>query len=193
MISNLGNKKLFFIKNNNDKKSSTIITEDIRAIKDKLAAGMKVDDLSDEEYGKLNMFEKAENAAFWQEITEEMSKAERIAVKVAKGEKLSEEEERFINEKYPDMKREAEQAKKEGEDLKERLKGAKSTKERQQIIAMAMSSVSEMALKGGISDIQLRIKIAAIEKAKEDSEKGDGEISIKNVNLQEGTFLNKLV
>lgn len=193
MISNLGNKNLFFIKNNNDKKSSTIITEDIRAIKDKLAAGMKVDDLSDEEYGKLNMFEKAENAAFWQEITEEMSKAERIAVKVAKGEKLSEEEERFINEKYPDMKREAEQAKKEGEDLKERLKGAKSTKERQQIIAMAMSSVSDMALKGGISDIQLRIKIAAIEKAKEDSEKGDGEISIKNVNLQEGTFLNKLV
>ncbi|MGG7163577.1 alpha-NAC protein [Clostridium ihumii] len=193
MISNLGNKNLFFIKNNNDKKSSTIITEDIRAIKDKLAAGMKVDDLSDEEYGKLNMFEKAENAAFWQEITEEMSKAERIAVKVAKGEKLSEEEERFINEKYPDMKREAEQAKKEGEDLKERLKGAKSTKERQQIIAMAMSSVSEMALKGGISDIQLRIKIAAIEKAKEDSEKGDGEISIKNVNLKEGTLLNKLV
>lgn len=193
MISNLGNKNLFFIKNNNDKKSSTIITEDIRAIKDKLAAGMKVDDLSDEEYGKLNMFEKAENAAFWQEVTEEMSKAERIAVKIAKGEKLSEEEERFINEKYPDMKREAEQAKKEGEDLKERLKGAKSTKERQQIIAMAMSSVSEMALKGGISDIQLRIKIAAIEKAKEDSEKGDGEISIKNVNLQEGTFLNKLV
>ena len=193
MISNLGNKNLFFIKNNNDKKSSTIITEDIRAIKDKLAAGMKVDDLSDEEYGKLNMFEKAENAAFWQEITEEMSKAERIAVKVAKGEKLSEEEERFINEKYPDMKREAEQAKKEGEDLKERLKGAKSTKERQQIIAMAMSSVSDMALKGGISDIQLRIKIAAIEKAKEDSEKGDGEISIKNVNLKEGTFLNKLV
>ncbi|WP_034439061.1 hypothetical protein [Clostridium ihumii] len=193
MISNLGNKNLFFIKNNNDKKSSTIITEDIRAIKDKLAAGMKVDDLSDEEYGKLNMFEKAENAAFWQEITEEMSKAERIAVKIAKGEKLSEEEERFINEKYPDMKREAEQAKKEGEDLKERLKGAKSTKERQQIIAMAMSNISEMALKGGISDIQLRIKIAAIEKAKEDSEKGDGEISIKNVNLKEGTFLNKLV
>lgn len=163
-------------------------TEDIKEIENKLALGLSVDDLSEEEYKKLNAFEKAETAAFHAEVSYEISQAERIAMKIAKGEKLTAEEEKLISEKYPDLKREAEDAKRQGEELKERIKRAKSPEEKQQIASGALIGVGAMANRGALSPIQAQIKIAAIEEAIKDTKE-----DIKIQGIKSGTFLDKEV
>lgn len=169
-------------------------TKEILEIKKKLAQGVSVDDLSKEEYTQLSVFEKAESAAFYQEIFQELGKAEKIARKIAKGEGLTPEEERFMNESYPDMKREAQQAKSEAEQLKERLKGCKSKAQKQQIIGTAMGSVAAMASKGALSQIQVAVKMEALQKVKEEAESEGAEpleVKIDNYKGERGIFINK--
>lgn len=165
-------------------------TENIKEIEKKLAMGMSTDDLSEEEYNTLAAFEKAESAAFHAEVNKEMSEAERIAIKLAKGEKLSAEEERFISEKYPDLKREAEEAKKQGDDLRKRIDQAKTKEEKQQIASTALNNVGTMLSKGTIAPIQANIKLAAIEKAIEDSKESDTDMTkpMDHKKIKSGVF-----
>lgn len=171
-------------------------SDEINKIRLKLKSGVKVDDLSKEEYSKLNNFEKAESASFFKEVMDEMNRAEAIAMKIAKGKELTEEEKQFISAKYPDMKREAEQAKKEGEDLANRLKCCKTKEERQMLVSTAIGNISNMAKKGALSEFQVRIKIEAIEEAvkkvEKDKDKGDN-INIGNAEINAGTFIDKLL
>ncbi|MGL4773399.1 MAG: hypothetical protein ACRC2K_07535 [Clostridium sp.] len=168
-------------------------TNDIIEIEKKLASGLSVDDLSEEEYKKLNAFEKAESAAFNAETNKLIGEIERIALKIAKGEKLTPEEERLINENSPDLRREAEQAKKEGEELKKRLEMAKSAEEKQMLASTAVSGVGSMISKGAISGIQAQIKLAAIEKAIDESG-NDTDITshiFRNHHIKKGSFISK--
>ncbi|MCR8743894.1 hypothetical protein [Romboutsia lituseburensis] len=167
--------------------------EEIKEIEKKLSGGMSVDDLSKEEYQKLNAFEKAETAEFYSQVNREMSKAEKLAMKIAKGEKLTEEEIRFISEKYPDLKRDAEQTKKESDELKKNLKHAKTKKEKQQIISMAVGNVGTLLSKNSISPVQAKIKLSAIEKAVEEDEGNKDLINkeLKIKNIKKGSFINK--
>lgn len=171
-------------------------TAQIEEIEKKLASGLSVDDLSEEEYKALNAFEKAESASFHAEVNSEMAKAERIAIKLAKGEKLTAEEERFISEKYPDLRREAEEARKQGEEVKKRIEGAKTKEEKQQIAQAAISNVGAMVSKGSLAPIQANIKLAAIEKAVEEADDNNTnsllKLSYKNSN-DGAYFINKKV
>ncbi|MGL5675949.1 MAG: hypothetical protein ACRDDX_06030 [Cellulosilyticaceae bacterium] len=170
--------------------------DQVVAIEKKLAGGLSVDDLSEEEYKILSAHDKAESAAFNAQVTEMFSKAEKIAMKIAKGEKLTPEEEQLMNEKFPDLKREAEQAKKEGEDLKERIKAAKTREEKQQIASGAMQSISSQMSKGTMAPIQAAVKMAATQKAIEEAEKEDEESkgltrnAMNQSALEPGSFLN---
>lgn len=167
--------------------------EQIKAIEKKLANGMSSDELSKEEYNLLNAFEKAESAAFHAKVNQEMSQAEKIAVKIAKGEKLTKEEESLISEKYPDLKRDAEQAKKESEELRKKLKAAKSQQEKQEIVSTAVTNVGSLLSKNAISPVQAKIKLAAIEKAAEEDGNNKDIIGkgLKNKNIKKGSFIDK--
>ena len=176
--------------NNVFKKDNEIIK-----IQDKLDMGMNVEDLSEEEYQRLNAFEKSESANLEAKVLSEKSKAERIAVKIAKGEDLTEEEEKFISEKFPDLKREALEAKKYGKELEGQIRNAKTKSEKEQIIAMAVSSVAQMVKNGSASESQLKIKMAVIEKARENSmkeEKGGKGIKVSGIDVEKGTFINTI-
>ena len=176
--------------NNVFKKDNEIIK-----IQDKLDMGMNVEDLSEEEYQRLNAFEKSESANLEAKVLSEKSKAERIAVKIAKGEDLTEEEEKFISEKFPDLKREALEAKKYGKELEGQIRNAKTKSEKEQIIAMAVSSVAQMVKSGSASESQLKIKMAVIEKARENSmkeEKGGKGIKVSGIDVEKGTFINTI-
>ena len=168
---------------------------EITKIQDKLDMGMNVEDLSEEEYQRLNAFEKSESANLEAKVLSEKSKAERIAVKIAKGEDLTEEEEKFISEKFPDLKREALEAKKYGKELEGQIRNAKTKSEKEQIIAMAVSSVAQMVKSGSASESQLKIKMAVIEKARENSmkEEQDGKgIKVSGIDVEKGTFINTI-
>ena len=168
---------------------------EITKIQDKLDMGMNVEDLSEEEYQRLNAFEKSESANLEAKVLSEKSKAERIAVKIAKGEDLTEEEEKFISEKFPDLKREALEAKKYGKELEGQIRNAKTKSEKEQIIAMAVSSVAQMVKSGSASESQLKIKMAVIEKARENSmkeEKGGKGIKVSGIDVEKGTFINTI-
>ncbi|MGL4737470.1 MAG: hypothetical protein ACRCW2_08475 [Cellulosilyticaceae bacterium] len=199
MIKGLGN--LFFQAGDlgykpNGLKRYLPASEKVMAIENKLANGISVDELSEAEYKILNAHEKAESAAFTTEVNEQISKAERIAIKIAKGEKLTPEEERLISEKFPDLKREAEQAKRDGEELKKRIQAAKTAEEKQQIATGAVQSMSSQMGKGGLAPIQVAVKMAATQKAIEEAGKANqksmglmGEV-VNKVNMAPGSFLN---
>ncbi|MGL6104509.1 hypothetical protein [Romboutsia sp.] len=170
-------------------------TEDILDIEKKIASGIKPDELSKEEYIRLNTFEKAESAAFSADVNKEMSLAEKIAIKIAKGEKLTQEEERLISESYPDLRREAEQANKEAQDIKKQLKQAKNPKEKQQIISTAIGNIGSMLSKGLISPIQGKIKLAALDKVVEESESEKKILNeeLKYMKIKKGSLIDKEV
>lgn len=169
-------------------------SEEVRAIQAKLTGGMEAKDLSKEEYAKLAQFEEADRVAFHAETNEIITKSEAVAMKIAKGEKLTPEEEAFINEKNPQLKREAEQAKKEGEELKKRLQGAKTDKERQSILMSASSSVASMSAKGQMSPIQARMKMEVIRQVQKEAEKEGHQTGTLNImdamDFEPGTFFD---
>ena len=60
---------------------------------------------------------------------------------------------------------------------------------------MAISSVADLAKNGAVSDSQLKIKMAVIEKAREDSIKADKDgkgIKVSGINVEKGTFINTM-
>ena len=119
---------------------------------------------------KIKMAVVEEVEKFSQKINLESKKAERIATKMVKGEKLTASEQKFIIEKYPEIKQLAEQSLKESKYLKEQIKNCKTDEEKQQVTSKAIDNLEEMFKKGIISPIQLKFKMLAIESIKNEKE-----------------------
>lgn len=120
---------------------------------------------------KQNALKDIEAKDFLLKVKEELKNIELIAIKIIKGEKLTQNEQRFINEKYPNIKKLAQQSKEEVKDLKEQLKNCKTDEQRQQIISKAISNINLMGKKGLLSELQVRIKISALEEVEKFSQK----------------------
>ncbi|RDY24336.1 hypothetical protein CHF27_002985 [Romboutsia maritimum] len=144
-------------------KSQIKSSNEIKQIQNKLLPEINIEELPKEELIKLNKFQNEEFVKLFKKIQEQIKEAELIAIKIVKGEKLTAEEQRFIREKYPDMKQTAEQSIKESKDLKEELKSCKTDGERQKLLSNAISDVKDMAKKGALSEIQVRIKMSGVE------------------------------
>lgn len=107
---------------------------------------------------------------FSKKINIQNKKADRIAIKILKGEKLTPSEQKFITEKYPEIKQEAEQSIKENKDLKTQLKNCKTNEEKQQIISKAINNIDIMFKEGILSITQFKFKMLAIENLKKENE-----------------------
>ena len=171
-------------------KSPTKSNDEIKQIENKLSAKINIGELSKEELTKINKFQDAEVANFLKKIKEQIKKAELIAMKIVKGEKVTADEQRFISEKYPDMKKIAEQSIKECKNLKEQLKNCKTYEERQQVLLNTISDVEDMAKKGAFSEIQVRIKMSAIEELKKQYEKDNNKEKESKFNIDQYIYLN---
>lgn len=171
-------------------KSPTKSNDEIKQIENKLSAKINIGELSKEELTKINKFQDAEVANFFKKIKEQIKKAELIAMKIVKGEKVTADEQRFISEKYPDMKKIAEQSIKECKNLKEQLKNCKTYEERQQVLLNTISDVEDMAKKGAFSEIQVRIKMSAIEELKKQYEKDNNKEKESKFNIDQYIYLN---
>ncbi len=171
-------------------KSPTKSNDEIKQIENRLSAKINIGELSNEELTKINKFQDAEFANFLKKIKEQIKKAELIAMKIVKGEKVTADEQRFISEKYPDMKQIAEQSIKECKDLKEQLKNCKTYEERQQVLLNTISDVEDMTKKGAFSEIQVRIKMSAIEELKKQYEKDNNKEKESKFNIDQYIYLN---
>ena len=155
-------------------KTKKTLTEssDVKAVKEKLAQGVSVKDLTKEESKTLKKHLEAESAlALYQSYKEdydakqESYTAERIATKIAKGEYLTPTEERLMNEKYPDLKRDALQARREAAIYKETMKRARTDAEKNNATCIAFTHVGALMKKGTISAKQGELRIIALQKA----------------------------
>lgn len=156
-------------------------SKEVQAIQNSLHTGQKkLEELNKEELASLKAFESADHAAWLAEITHEISRTEAIARKIVKGEPLTSEEERFINEKNPNLKREAEEAKTYSKKLSIQLKSAKSKGQQQAILSTAVTSV--ITLQQTASPIQIQLKMDAIFQAKKEA----------HVTDEDGTILTGL-
>ena len=97
---------------------------------------------------------------------EECSKVEQIAKKVAKGEPITKEEEEFINQVDPELLKKANMAKNQGDNLKVKLKNAKTKEEAQSILSQSTSVV--VGLKDS-DPVYANILMEAIKKAYDES------------------------
>lgn len=78
-------------------------------------------------------------------LYEETFKAENLAKKLARGEALTDEEKAFLERVNPELLKEAQRAKEEGERLKQSLKNAKSQQEAHTIVEQAQLQANMVA------------------------------------------------
>ena len=129
---------------------------------------------------------------FLLKIKEELKNVELIAIKIIKGEKLTSKEQRLITEKYPDIKKLAQQSKEEIKDLKEQIKDCKTEEERQQIISKVIKNIKVMNKKGLLPEIQVKIKMAAVKEVEKFSQKinlEDKKVEIISIKIIKGEKL----
>ncbi|MDU1539442.1 MAG: hypothetical protein E6902_07460 [Paeniclostridium sordellii] len=126
---------------------------------------------NNEEIPTQNKVEDIDVKDFFLKIKEELKNVELIAIKMIKGEPLTPKEQRLITEKYPDIKKLAQQSKKEIKDLKEEIKNCKTEEERQQVISKAINNIKAMDKKGLLSEVQVKIKMAAVKEVEKFSQK----------------------
>lgn len=126
---------------------------------------------NNEEIPTQNKVEDIDVKDFFLKIKEELKNVELIAIKMIKGEPLTPKEQRLITEKYPDIKQLAQQSKKEIKDLKEEIKNCKTEEERQQVISKAINNIKAMDKKGLLSEVQVKIKMAAVKEVEKFSQK----------------------
>lgn len=163
--------------NNNSYNKDTYSKLDVKPIdvtlhtENDLLPEANIKDSPKEEQGKLNKAQSEEVPSFLKRVKEEIQDAELIAIKMVKGEKITRDELRLINTRYPDIKKTAEQSIRESTDLKEVLKNCNTDEERQQVISSAIKNIKSMLSRGAISDIQAKIKISAVEEALKSSKK----------------------
>ncbi|GAA0864630.1 hypothetical protein [Paraclostridium tenue] len=120
---------------------------------------------------KIKMVAVKEVEKFSQKINLESKKSEIIATKIIKGEKLTSDEQKFITEKYPEVKQLAQQLKEEVKVLKEQIKNCKTEEERQQVISKEITNIKVMDKKGLLPKVQVKIKMAAVKEVEKFSQK----------------------
>ena len=113
-------------------------------------------------------------------IKDELQKATLIAMKIISGENINKSEEKFINLKYPDIKKLAEKLNKDIKQLKILIKNCNSDEERKELINKEINNVKIMGKKGLISEIELKLKLGALS----DVEKFSNTVKIENKKIE---------
>lgn len=116
------------------------------------------------------------------EMHSEIAKTEQLARKYAKGEKLSEDELKYLKEKNPDLFKRAEEAKRKADQLRENLKKAKTKSEQMALIGSAMAGVSSLAK---YEKVSAQILSEALNKAVSDFNKDNEGKNDKNSKIKE--------
>lgn len=99
---------------------------------------------------------------FSEKIKLEIEKAETIALKIIKGEKITVNEEKFINEKHSNIKQLVEETIKEIKNLKSDLKNCKTDQERNKLLFNVIKDIEDKNKKGLFSNTEIKIKMSAI-------------------------------
>lgn len=113
-------------------------------------------------------------------IKDELQKATLIAMKIISGENINKSEEKFINLKYPDIRKLAEKLNKDIKQLKILIKNCNSDEERKELINREINNVKIMARKGLISEVEVKLKLEALS----DVEKFSNTMKIENKNIE---------
>ncbi|MDM8129820.1 hypothetical protein QUV80_15380, partial [Paraclostridium benzoelyticum] len=95
-------------------------------------------------------------------IKDELQKATLISMKIISGENINKSEEKFINLKYPDIKKLAEKLNKDIKQLKVLIKNCNSDEERKDLINREINNVNLMGKKGLISEVEVKLKLGAL-------------------------------
>lgn len=113
---------------------------------------------------------------FSEKIKLEIEKAETIALKIIKGEKITPNEEKFINGKHSNIKQLLEEIIKEIRDLKSDLKNCKTDQERNKLLINVINDLEDKNKKGLLSNTEIKIKMSAIEEVEKFLKKNQEEI-----------------
>ncbi|MCU9812310.1 hypothetical protein [Paraclostridium sp. AKS81] len=113
-------------------------------------------------------------------IKDELQKATLIAMKIISGENINKSEEKFINLKYPDIKKLAEKLKEDIKQLKILIKNCNSDEERKDLINREINNVNLMGKKGLISEVEVKLKLGALS----DVEKFSNTVKIENKKIE---------
>ncbi|MCU9814261.1 hypothetical protein [Paraclostridium sp. AKS73] len=113
-------------------------------------------------------------------IKDELQKATLIAMKIISGESINKSEEKFINLKYPDIKKLAEKLKEDIKQLKILIKNCNSDEERKDLINRGINNVKIMGKKGLISEVEVKLKLGALSEV----EKFSNTIKIENKKIE---------
>ena len=113
---------------------------------------------------------------FSEKIKLEIEKAETIALKIIKGEKITPNEEKFINGKHSNIKQLLEETIKEIRDLKSDLKNCKTDQERNKLLINVINDLEDKNEKGLLSNTEIKIKMSAIEEVEKFLKKNQEEI-----------------
>lgn len=98
-------------------------------------------------------------------IQNEFKKAESVAIKLIKGEKLSSGEENLIKEKYPELNKLAKESLKECNTLKENLRACDTQDQKDKLISKEVINIEEKGKLGLLSKTEVKIKMIAINEA----------------------------
>ena len=113
-------------------------------------------------------------------IKDELQKATLIAMKIISGENINKSEEKFINLKYPDIKKLAEKLKEDIKQLKILIKNCNSDEERKDLINREINNVNLMGKKGLISEVEVKLKLGALSEV----EKFSNTMKIENKKIE---------
>lgn len=113
-------------------------------------------------------------------IKDELQKATLIAMKIISGESINKSEEKFINLKYPDIKKLAEKLKEDIKQLKILIKNCNSDEERKDLINREINNAKIMGKKGLISEVEVKLKLGALSEV----EKFSNTIKIENKKIE---------
>ncbi|WP_394863494.1 hypothetical protein, partial [Paraclostridium bifermentans] len=113
-------------------------------------------------------------------IKDELQKATVIAMKIISGESINKSEEKFINLKYPDIKKLAEKLKEDIKQLKILIKNCNSDEERKELINREINNVNLMGKKGLISEVEVKLKLEALS----DVEKFSNTVKVENKKIE---------
>ena len=94
-------------------------------------------------------------------IKSELDNAEKIALKIVKGEEITSNQENFLKQKYPHIKQMSQQTLKYINDLKIDLKNCKTQQEREQLLSKEIKNLDSK--KNTLSKTEIKFKMAGIE------------------------------
>ena len=94
-------------------------------------------------------------------IKSELDNAEKIALKIVKGEEITSNQENFLKQKYPHIKQMSQQTLKYINDLKIDLKNCKTQQEREQLLSKEIKNLDSK--KNILSKTEIKFKMAGIE------------------------------